>query len=132
MQGLWQGKHSRRSQSRGGARASASIDSSSSGSSSSSSSSRRSSRREAVQQGGRPQGAVQSAHPAAQQPNTAHKQRAQYPTSEPLAPSFLNHTTQVHRAICKPLQAVIAVKKMNLESLNCDLVSPGGSEERQL
>lgn len=30
---------------------------------------------------------------------------------------------QVHRAICKPLGQVCAVKRMNLESLNCDLVS---------
>jgi hypothetical protein len=33
---------------------------------------------------------------------------------------------QVHRAICKPLELVCAVKKMNLESLNCDLVSRFG------
>lgn len=30
---------------------------------------------------------------------------------------------QVHRAVVKPLGEIVAVKKMNLESLNCDLVS---------
>jgi len=38
-------------------------------------------------------------------------------------PPALPLSMQVHRAICKPLQQVCAVKKMNLESLNCDLVS---------
>ena len=31
---------------------------------------------------------------------------------------------QVHRALCVPLQEIIAVKKMNLESMPCDLVRP--------
>ncbi len=28
----------------------------------------------------------------------------------------------MHRALCKPLNEIVAIKKMNLESLNCDLV----------
>lgn len=31
--------------------------------------------------------------------------------------------SQVHRSLCKPLNEIIAIKKMNLESMNCDLVS---------
>lgn len=45
-------------------------------------------------------------------------------TAFTIAFALVGHThTQVHRAMCKPLQRVCAVKKMNLESLNCDLVS---------
>jgi len=38
------------------------------------------------------------------------------------APPFWCQHTQVHRAICKPMNEEVAVKKMNLESINCNLV----------
>jgi len=54
-----------------------------------------------------------------------HKPKKEFPVGEEnyelLEDCGRGVSATVHRAICKPLQQVCAVKKMNLESLNCDL-----------
>lgn len=39
------------------------------------------------------------------------------------APNATGWMLQVHRAICRPYEETVAVKKLNLESMNCNLVS---------